>query len=454
MNRWTLRLLGVLLWLLPVSAALAGGGNFVPRQALVRFAPGADVAAFHAQYGTQTLRVIAGRNIHQLLLPVGTDEQSFEQAVDVDPRVLSADLNFFGEDVDPSGSTQSFFLASSAPALQNDPIPGLLGVPDALQAATGRDVVVAVIDSGIDLTHPFFTGRIAAGGYNFLGDNLDLADAGPGPQRGHGTLVAGLILRVAPDAKILPIRVLDSFGQTTTFALAQGIYHAIDRGVQVINISLGTTADPDLLKLAVSEAWARGIIVVAAAGNDEAESPARSPAGLSALGVLAVASTNQQGVRSSFSNYGAWVSLAAPGEGAVGPVPGGGYGTARGTSFAAPLVAGVAALLRSHCPVTSSEVIRAQLRFTATSINSQNPSYVGLLGTGWVSASGALGVGSEPLDCACDLDGDRRVTINDLYSSFGFPTDLNGDGVTSASDQQALEEWLRRLGRPAGPFAP
>ncbi len=189
---------------------------------------------------------------------------------------------------------------------------------------------------------------------------------------------------------------------------------------------------------------ARGIIVVAAAGNDDASSPARSPAGLVAQGVIAVASTDAQRVRSSFSNYGPWVTLSAPGEGAVGPVPGGGYGTAQGTSFAAPLVAGVAALLRAHCPVTTPEVIRDQLRGTTTSIGTQNPSYPGQLGTGWVNAAGALAFGEPALDCACDLDGDRRVTTNDLYLAFGLPADLDGDGELTAQDQRALEAWLRR----------
>ncbi|MCU0688818.1 MAG: S8 family serine peptidase [Phycisphaerales bacterium] len=440
-------------WLLLITFALptlahAGGEEFVPRQALVRFAPGTDVAAFNAQYGTQSLRIIAGRNIHQLLLPLNADEQAFEQTLDLDPRVLSADLNFFGQDVDPTGSTQTFFLASSSGAFQNDPTPGLLGVPQALPISTGRGVIVAVIDSGIDSTHPLFAGRIAPGGFNFLDDTTNLADVGPGPLRGHGTLVAGLVLRVAPEATILPIRVLDSFGQTTTFALAQGIYHAIDRGAQVINISLGTTADPDLLKAAVSEAHARGIIIVAAAGNDDASSPPRSPAGLASLGVIAVASTDAQRVRSEFSNFGAWVTIAAPGQGAIGPVPGGGFGTAQGTSFASPLVAGVAALLRSIGPLTPAEVIREQIRTTATNIDAQNPSFVEQLGAGWVNAAAALAAGGPPLPWTCDLDRDRRLTIEDLYRAFVSPTDLNADGVVTLADQLAFEAWLRARSTP------
>jgi subtilisin family serine protease len=451
MNRSSLSGLACVLMLIAFALpglAHAGGQDFVPRQALVRFAPGTDVAAFNTQYGTQSLRVIAGRDIHQLLLPLGADEQTFEQALDLDPRVLSADLNFFGEDVDPSGSTQTFFLASSSSAFQNDPTPGLLGVPQALPISTGRGVIVAVIDSGIDSTHPVFAGRIAPGGFNFLDDTTNLADLGPGPQRGHGTLVAGLVLRVAPEAKILPIRVLDSLGQTTTFALAQGIYHAIDRGAQVINISLGTTADPDLLKAAVSEAQARGIIIVAAAGNDDASSPPRSPAGLASLGVIAVASTNAQRVRSEFSNFGSWITIAAPGQGAVGPVPGGGFGTAQGTSFASPLVAGVAALLRSICPLTPAEIIRGQIRATATNINPQNPSFINQLGAGWVNAAAALSASGPALPWTCDLDGDRQLTIEDLYRASASPTDLNADGEVTVADQLAFEAWLRARSTP------
>lgn len=437
----------VLAWfgLALATPARADGPPFVPNQALVTLTAQADIAQFTAQYSAVVVNAIPSRRIFQIALPIGVNEEQFVAELANDPRLVSIDLNFLGEDVDPNGSTQTFFLARSEPDLRADPTNSLIGVPGVQPGSTpvrtGAGVVIAIIDSGIDASHPFFAGRIAPGGFNFITSSADVADIGPGPQAGHGTLVAGLALRVAPEARILPIRVLDGFGDTTTFRVVQGIYHAIDHGAQVINLSLGTIADPTLLRNAVREAESRGVVVVAAAGNDGNADPPRNPAGLSALGALAVASTDAQAVRSEFSNYGVWVSLAAPGEGAVGPVPGGGYGSALGTSFAAPLVAGAVALLREACPIASPAELRRRLASSATSIDTQNPSYVGQLGSGWLNVAAAL---AEPLPCRVDRNGDGRVTIDDLYSYVIKPTDLNGDGLVDGRDADALERLLRR----------
>jgi subtilisin family serine protease len=238
--------------------------------------------------------------------------------------------------------------------------------------------------------------------------------------------------------------VLDSFGDTTVFRVAQGLYWAMDQGATVINVSLGTLADPALLRDAMNEAEARGVVIVAAAGNDSTSSPPRSPASLRSLGALSVASTDALGVRSDFSNYGTWIAISAPGQGAIGPVPGGGYGSADGTSFASPLVAGVVALLRAECPLLSPQALRDQIAQTAQSINAQNPSYLGQLGAGWVRADAALGVGQGPLDCRCDRDNNGRVNVEDLYLQIAQPGDLNGDGVADELDAIDLEALLRR----------
>jgi subtilisin family serine protease len=421
--------------------ARADGPPFVPNQALVTLTAQADIGQFASQYGAVVINSIPSRRIFQLALPPQVNEEQFVADLANDPRLRSIDLNFLGEDVDPNGSTQTFFLARSEPDLQTDPTLSLIGLPAPQPGSpAGRGVVIAIIDSGIDASHPFFAGRIAPGGFNFITLTADFADIGPGPQTGHGTLVAGLALRVAPQATVMPLRVLDGFGDTTTFRVVQAIYHAIDHGAHVINLSLGTIADPGLLRNAVAEAQARGVVLVAAAGNDDASSPARNPAGLSALGAVAVASTDGAATRSFFSNYGSWVTLSAPGEGAVGPVPGGGYGSAQGTSFAAPLVAGAAALLRSACPLTTAAAIRQRLTLAAINIDQQNPSFIGDLGAGWLNIGSAL---ADPLPCRTDRDGNGRLTVDDLYMFTATPTDLNGDGLTDARDADALERLLR-----------
>jgi thermitase len=427
------------------SMAFAGGNDFVPNQALVRLAPGASIAAFNQLHGTTTIGSIPSRNIHKVQLSLNVDEQTFVSNLAGNPAVLTADLNFFGEDVDPNGSTQSFFLARSQPQYLADSTLNVHRVQQAQAVSRGQGVLVAVIDSGVDGTHPQLAGRLTTG-VSFVEGSSTTGDIGPGPQTGHGTLVTGLITRVAPDVRVMPIRVMDGFGNTTTFRVTQGIYHAIDQGATVINLSLGTIADPQLIKDAIIEAIDRGVVVVAAAGNDDAQDPPRSPASLEALGVISVASTAPNGERSFFSNYGPWISLTAVGESAVSLVPGGGYGTAMGTSFAAPVVSGTVSLLRSRCPLLSVEAVRARIKATTINISNLNPSYPGQLGSGWLDAGRAVGATGPALDCQCDRTGDGQINIEDLYRWFQGPADLNGDGAANSEDAMELERLIRRQG--------
>ncbi|MFN7021249.1 MAG: S8 family serine peptidase [Phycisphaerales bacterium] len=414
----TAALAAVLLAFRAAPIALADDPEFEPRQALVRLAPGQPVAAFNARYGTSVIDAVPERSIYLLHLPDTRNEQEFVDLFDADPAVLFADLNFYAEDTDPDGTTQDIFLARDYTQYQNDPSIGLVNVPLAAVASRGAGVVVAVIDSGLDTAHPAFTGRLAPGGYDFVSDTQALSDPSPGAFAGHGTIVAGIIARIAPESRLMPLRVLAPDGRTTTFRVARAIYHALDNGAHIINISLGTLADPDTLRDAVAEAQARGVLVVAAAGNDDARDPPRSPAALQGLGVVSVASLDHAMVKSRFSNFGAWITLCAPGENIHGPVPGGGYGSATGTSFAAPMAAGVAALLVSSCPQQPPASVRQRLISGATSIDPLNPNHPGELGAGMLNAAGSLAsIFRQPGRCRCpaDFNGLDGVTTQDVF---------------------------------------
>ena len=214
---------------------------------------------------------------------------------------------------------------------------------------------MAVLDTG-SWSHVELAGRLVAG-YDYVAD-----DADPTEERqqldgndndivdeayGHGTFVAGLVGLVAPDASIMPMRVLDSDGGGTVFLVAQAIVDAVDAGADVVNISLGS---PEKIKskfLDATLAYARAhrVRVVAAAGN-AGTADEQYPA--SEDGVLSVTSTLLEEDRlPDFANRGEWVDVAAPGERLVGPVPGGGFAQWAGTSMAAPQVSGQLALLLS-----------------------------------------------------------------------------------------------------------
>ena len=162
---------------------------------------------------------------------------------------------------------------------------------------------------------------------------------------GHGTMVAGLIHLVAPTAKLMPVKVFSGDGAATLSNVVSGIYWAVDHGADVISMSFNSTQSSTELKHAIDYANSHGVICVAAAGNDGHQNPSIFPAGYLTQ-VIGVASTNNQDIRSTFSNYGnGLVDVAAPGEGDVTLYPGNNYAEGWGTSFSTPLVAGGAALL-------------------------------------------------------------------------------------------------------------
>lgn len=243
----------------------------------------------------------------------------------------------------------------------------MIGAPAAWDVTQGGGVKVAVIDSGVDATHPDLRGRVAA--------EIDLLpEVTPTPaQTQHGTRVASLIAAarngvgmagVAPAATILPVAALDETGVGDTSTVARGVIAAANAGAKVINLSLGgPDADP-VLERACAYARAKGAVVVAAGGNsfDDGNLP-QYPAAYPS--VIAVAAVDSGGYPALFSNTGRYIDLAAPGEAVLSAVPGGGYGRQSGTSFSAPQVAGAAALVSATNPRLSATRITQLTVLTA-----------------------------------------------------------------------------------------
>jgi len=230
----------------------------------------------------------------------------------------------------------------------------------ALSNNYGEGITVAVIDTGLDLNHPAFEGRLAPSyQWRDLVDNDqypqdEIASGANGVMYGHGTAAAGLIAQVAPKAKILPIRVLDAEGRGTVLDLAIGLYYAIIYGADVINISVGTDSADGILQSFITYAASRYAHVVVAAGN--AGRPSLDyPAAFANFGsnegqLISVGSVDSNGNRSGFSNYGAALEFLAPGEGVFSSYPDNRVGYFSGTSFASPIVAGMVALGLAEVP--------------------------------------------------------------------------------------------------------
>jgi subtilisin family serine protease len=304
----------------------------------------------------------------------------------------------------------------SSNAIPNDPRYGeqwhlpKIGAPAAWDIAAGSsNVLVAVIDTGIDLSHPDLVNAIwqnpydakdgvdndgnglvdDVNGWNFFRNNDVLTDS-----TGHGTHLAGLIAAqrnngigvagVASGVKVLPI-VVSEYAPAS--AVVSAIYYAVDRGAHIINMSFGGPESFSGARAAIDYATERGVLLVASANNwasDEYSYPAVYQ------DVLAVAATDENDQRARLSSYGSWVDIAAPGQDVLSTFPVGDYLKVSGTSQAAPIVCGVAALIKSQHPDWTAEQIRTQLLGTADDLNPTNPDYFGQLGAGRVNAARAV----------------------------------------------------------------
>ena len=236
-------------------------------------------------------------------------------------------------------------------------------------------VVIAGVDTGIQRNHPDLDAKIVAG-YDYV-DN----DTAPDDGNGHGTHTAGTMAAetnnatggagMCPNCKLMPVRVLDNSGSGTLTNVANGITYAADHGAKVINLSLGGSGSATLQN-AVDYAWNKNVFLACAAGNDNTSSTASAyPAAYA--NCFAVASTNSSDVRSSFSNYGTWVKVAAPGENIYSTWINSGYNTISGTSMATPHAAGLAGLLSSQ-GLTNAQ-IRDRICNTADQISGTGSSW-------------------------------------------------------------------------------
>jgi thermitase len=229
-----------------------------------------------------------------------------------------------------------------------------------------EDIIVAVIDTGVDLDHSDLSNRLVEG------INIIDEQSPPYDDVGHGTHVAGVISATVNNIegvagmswynKVMPIKALDHTGAGSTYSVAQGIIWAVDHGAKVINMSLGNYANAEFLHDAVKYAFDRDVILIAATGNDNTEEPGY-PAAYPE--VLAVSATNSYQDRASFSNYGNYVDVVAPGENIASTYPDDQYAGLSGTSMASPHVAALAAMIRTANPLLKNTEVMDILRYTS-----------------------------------------------------------------------------------------
>jgi subtilisin family serine protease len=354
--------------------------GFVPNEVVIKLLSTSDLAGIGATFNLTLLEQFGARPVYRMRITDGAQPPDKASMLSNDARVLYAEPNFeFQAPESRARSKPGWVIGDGAGDGGMPWAPGALRLNEAHSVSRGAGVRVAVLDTGVDMAHPTLAGKLIAG-YDFVDDDADPREQGTVDNYayGHGTHVAGLVAQVAPDARIMPVRVLDPDGVGNIWVLAEALAYAVDPdanpqtddGAHVINLSLGTTRRTDLLEDLLEDAACDddeddeedededderclrfgGAVVVAAAGNLGNETPHFPAAEQEVRGLMAVAATTPGNTLASFSSRGPWVQVAAPGERIVSSVPGGGTGVWSGTSMAAPLTAGVAALTRAHNP--------------------------------------------------------------------------------------------------------
>jgi len=347
--------------------------DFVPNEVLIRFVvtPSArQIATLQRRYRLARIdswtSQLSGVTSYRWRIRDGRPVPAVVRTLQRDTLIASVQPNYLYALQEDAGKAELAPAAKAEPT-EGDPSQyelGKLHLPQAHALAKGDNVLVAVIDSAVDADNAELAGSIA--------EKLDVVADRAGPDK-HGTAVAGLIaahrklMGAAPNAKILAVRAFDKGGSTTD-NIRKGIDWAATHGARVINMSFAGKHDDPALQGEIAAAYGKGIVLVAAAGNDGPKSPRLYPGAYPQ--VIAVAATDANDALAAASSHGDYVAIAAPGEkmllvGLHGPV------VDSGTSFAAPLISGIAALMLQSDPALTPDELRAILQKTAKDLGAK-----------------------------------------------------------------------------------
>ena len=352
---------------LPVPESIPAEGprdEVVSGKIVVELHYDTDIEAFNSVWGTTTDAVVEGTHYAQLDLP-GEDADPYDYIDGMqgwEGCDLAEPLYHLDSPESRQGTIPFFESSATSETVTDQGAMDRIGATAAHMMATGAGVIVAIVDTGIDATHPDLAASLAPGGRDFIdGDDFPMdaptgldsdGDALPDEAAGHGTHVAGLVHAVAPDAQLLAVRVLDSEGVGTSVGVARGILWAAAHGADVINLSLGMYTEAAVIRQAIHDVVDDGgVVVIAAAGNAGRNDRRHFPSRMSR--VIAVAATDPYDLKATFSNYGPSVLVSAPGVGLVSCWLDHGYASWSGTSMSTPLVSGAAALRLQLRPGTT-----------------------------------------------------------------------------------------------------
>jgi len=367
----------------------AAQSSHIAGQIMVNFRDKGAAASVLRQHGLSDGPSIGSTGAHLIKVPAGKELQLIDalsrnpavEYAEPDELVTAATTDqYFDRQYALQNVGQSFTNTANTQTIATGKADADVDAVEAWTVTTGGGTRVAIVDSGVASDNPDIAPKVVARA-NFSGT------ATGEDNYGHGTHVAGIVAATAnntigvagvcPGCTILDAKVLNDSGSGSSSAIANGINWAVSNGAKVINMSLGQRVSSRTLETAVNNAWNAGAVIVAAAGNAGTQAkiyPGAYP------NVIAVAATDNTDAKASFSTYGNWVDVAAPGVNVYSTFPNHtfvlgtqnnrsmGYDIASGTSMASPIVAGVAALAwSSHTGATNTSV-RANVESTADPI--------------------------------------------------------------------------------------
>jgi len=408
---------------------------------LVKFRAGvsqAEKGTLHKQHGGVVRGIISGIDVEAVTVPAGRAE-SAAASYAKDSRVRYAEVDH--EAIAVGGVNDYYFVNSYQWALTT------IQAPQAWDLTTGCSTIsIAVLDTGVDTSHPDLSGKVVG--------NINYSSSGTvSDVYGHGTHVAGIaaaatnngqgVAGLGYDSTILNVKVMGDDGVGTYSAVAYGIVWAADHGARVINMSLGGTSSSSTLQDAVNYAWGKGVVLVAAAGNNGNSVPFY-PAYFQ--NVIAVASTGPTDTLSPYSNYGDWVDVAAPGGSIWSTKPNNSYGSLSGTSMASPHVAGLGALVFTRVSDTNgngflNDEVRACIQNNADNIG------VTGIGSGRINAYKAVQATSP----APPTTGSIAGTVTDAVTGATIAGAAVTDGTRSATSDANGGYSIANV--PAGTYA-
>ncbi len=375
-----LKLLALFIGLLAGGTAFAGDtGYWAKGRILVQTRAGLDDVELNkilARHGGRSASRMNKIQVHIVRLPAEADERTAVELLKRNPHIKSAEIDKL---IAPEQVGNDTYYASAwhLPKIQ---------APTAWDSSLGSGVTIAILDSGVDATHPDLIGKMVAG-WNFYDGNADTSDV-----YGHGTKVAGSaaaasnnsvgVTGVAWNAKIMPIRISDTAGYAFYSTIAEGIYWAADHGARVVNISYSVQGSSSV-QGAANYLKTKGGLVINSAGNAGV-----LDATLPNSALISVAATGSTDIKASWSSFGDYVDVSAPGAGIWTTTRGGGYAAVSGTSFSSPVTAGVVALMMSANPALKPTELESILKSTSVDLGvaGTDPLY----GAGRVNAAAAV----------------------------------------------------------------